>query len=92
MRLIIEFVDSDEIRKSFENADEIVKEGGWWFDNGTIVVLKSGDKVRDYGVALHEFVEFVLEKEFGFAHPVAHDVANILEGKFRIILGGASDE
>lgn len=85
-KIVVEYLTDNEIRKRFNNAEEIIEDTGWWFGDGRIVVRRSNDKFYDFGVMVHEFIEFLLEKGFDIEHEVAHEVAEVFESQFKRFL------
>lgn len=80
--IVVQFLDDEQIKKSYEDADEIIDEGGWWFDDGRIVVRRTNSIVEDCGTAVHEFIEYLLEKRIGMCHTFAHEIAKVFEREF----------
>ena len=75
-----------EVKKNYQNWEEILEEEGWWFENGEIVVVENENKVEELKTILHEVFEFYLEVYFGFKHEEAHGLALKLEDAIDIFL------
>jgi len=70
--------------KEFIEAGERYKlseELGWWTEEGVVYVYTSVLKsLRErLGVAVHEVVEYLLERKLGMEHKWAHRIANVIE-------------
>jgi len=78
--IVIKLVKENEFVKILKT------ENGWWFENGLIVVLDNNSKVENSKVIVHEFVEYLLENEFGVCHEIACEIAKVFEKEFVTIL------
>lgn len=67
-------------------TSDIVQEMGWWTPNGNVIGIGKDEKEASI-VALHEFVEFLLERVFGFEHKLAHRFASKFEKCFEMVTG-----
>ena len=81
MRVTIRFVDPSTVCVAvpYIPCKEFLHEQGWWLDHGEIFVDDTIDDVKKLLVAVHEFVEWYLEKVLGYSHQDAHAIASRVE-------------
>lgn len=75
-------VDEKEFaRITKEKEKEIIKEGGWWTDNGKILIHKNIKEEEKIYYIIHEITEYLLQKEIGrdMAHTIAQRVEDYLK-------------
>ena len=75
-------VDEKEFSKiTKEKPEEIIKEGGWWTENGKILIHKEVKEEERIYYILHEVIEYLLQKDIGrdMAHTIAEKVESYLK-------------
>ena len=78
-------VDEKEFSKiTKEKPEEIVKEGGWWTENGKILIHKEVKEEERIYYILHEVIEYLLQKDIG--RDMAHTIAEKVEGYLKTLI------
>jgi len=75
-------VDEKEFSKiTKEKPEEIIEEGGWWTENGKILIHKDVKEEEKIYYILHEVIEYLLQKDIGkdMAHTIAEKVESYLK-------------
>lgn len=84
--LQVQLLTKDEIFSIFreEFAKEVLDETGWWFRDGTVMIVRQPNEVDNAKTILHEVTEYLAEVMLGLDHKDAHDIANEIEKQFDI--------
>ena len=78
-------VDEKEFSKvTKEKPEEIIKEGGWWTENGKILIHKEVKEEERIYYILHEVIEYLLQKDIG--RDMAHTIAEKVEGYLKTLI------
>ncbi|MEO0233445.1 MAG: hypothetical protein ABIN15_05270 [candidate division WOR-3 bacterium] len=74
----------------FDSETNLKDELGFWEENKIYIYKEGLNTLQKFGIFIHEFVEFILEKKFHLPHNLAHFIANIFE--FILTFGKAAEQ